>query len=307
MEKNSKIYVAGHTGLLGSAILRNLLERGYTNLLTATRSELDLTNQSDVNNWFASNQPEYVFLTAAQVFGIAANVSGEVILNNLQIQTNVIDAARRNNCKKFLFPGSNCAYPKYPKLPITEDQILSAPLEPTSESYAVAKIAGIKMCEHFRKQYGFNAITVMPCNLYGPHDTFELEHAHVMPSLINKFVTARRNNDPSVTLWGDGSALREFLYSDDAADALIYCMEHYDEPSPINISSGNEYTLKNLAEMVKSITKFNGEIIWDTTKPVGTPAKGLDNSKLEQLGWKSKISLDTGIRQTMQWFEENYQ
>jgi GDP-L-fucose synthase len=274
MEKNSKIYVAGHTGLVGSAIVRRLTELGYNNIITATRSQLDLFNQAAVDSWFQQQRPEYVFLTAAQVFGIAANVSGEVILNNLRIQTNVIDAAHRNGCKKLLFPGSNCVYPKFPQLPITEDQLLSAPLEPTSESYAIAKIAGIMMCKHFRKQWGFNAITVMPCNLYGPNDTFDLEHAHVMPSMINKFVTAKKNSSPSVTLWGDGSALREFLYADDAADAIIFCMNHYEGSEPINLASGKEVTLKVLAEMIKSATGYTGEITWDTTKPTGTPAKG---------------------------------
>lgn len=302
MEKNSKIYVAGHTGLVGSAIVRRLTELGYNNIITATRSQLDLFNQAAVDSWFQQQRPEYVFLTAAQVFGIAANVSGEVILNNLRIQTNVIDAAHRNGCKKLLFPGSNCVYPKFPQLPITEDQLLSAPLEPTSESYAIAKIAGIMMCKHFRKQWGFNAITVMPCNLYGPNDTFDLEHAHVMPSMINKFVTAKKNSSPSVTLWGDGSALREFLYADDAADAIIFCMNHYEGSEPINLASGKEVTLKVLAEMIKSATGYTGEITWDTTKPTGTPAKGLDITKITGLGWRSRYSLSQGIALTTEWF-----
>jgi GDP-L-fucose synthase len=302
MKKDSKIFVAGHRGLVGSAILRRLQQQGYSNLLTADRTQLDLFNQSAVDNWFETHRPEYVFLAAAQVFGIGANVSGEVILNNLRIQTNVIDAARRNGCVKLLFPGSNCVYPKFARLPITEDQLLSAPLEPTCESYAVAKIAGIMMCKHFRKQWGFNAITVMPCNLYGPNDTFDIAHAHVLPSMINKFVTAKHDNLPEVTLWGDGSALREFLYSDDVADAMIFCMNHYEDAEPINLASGQEIPLKTLAEMVKSIVGYTGNIVWDDTKPTGTPAKGLDITKITQLGWEPQISLSHGIAMTVEWF-----
>jgi GDP-L-fucose synthase len=303
MQHNSKIFVAGHTGLLGSAILRRLAELGYTNVLTVPRAELDLTDQSAVDIWFANNRPEYVFLAAAQVFGIGANVSGEVILNNLQIQTNVINASHKNNCKKLMFPGSNCVYPKYPKLPITENQLLSGYLEPTSESYAVAKIAGIMLCKHFEKQYGFDYVIPMPCNLYGPNDTFDLEHAHVMPSMINKFITARNNSSPTVTLWGDGSALREFLYADDAADGVIHCMLY--GQGIINLAPGKEITLKDLANKIRKITGYTGEIVWDTTKPTGTPAKGLDIARITELNWHSKIDLETGIQYTVNWFENN--
>lgn len=303
MQHNSKIYVAGHTGLLGSAILRKLTEQGYCNVLTQTRAELDLTNQAAVDQWFVVNQPEYVFLAAAQVFGIGANVSGEVILNNLLIQTNVINAAHKNGCKKIMFPGSNCAYPKFPVLPITEDQLLSAPLEPTSESYAVAKIAGIMMCKHFAKQYGMDYVVPMPCNLYGPNDTFDLEHAHVMPSLINKFVTARNNKLPSVTLWGDGSAKREFLYSDDAASGAIHCMLH--GQGIINLAPGKDVTLKELANKIKALSGYTGDIVWDTTKPTGTPAKVLDVTRITALNWKPDVELDTGILNTIAWFENN--
>ena len=302
MNYDSKIYVAGHGGLLGSALVRQLTAQGYNNILTATRAELDLANQLAVDTWFAQHQPEYVFLAAAQVFGIAANVSGEVILNNLRVQTNVIDAARRNDCAKLLFPGSNCVYPKFPKLPITEDQLLAGPLEPTSESYAAAKIAGIMMCKHFRKQWGFNAITVMPCNLYGPNDKYELEHAHVMASMINKFVTAQEHNLPSVTLWGDGSALREFLYVDDAADAIITCMKEYEDSELINLSSAEEVTVRTLAEMIQTAVGYTGEIVWDITKPTGTPAKGLDNTKITQLGWQPQYPLSRGIPLAIEWF-----
>ena len=295
MEKNSKIFVAGHRGLLGSAILRKLKELGYTNILTATREELDLFSQSAVDAWFEEHRPEYVFLSAAQVFSIESNISGEVTLNNLRIEINVIDAARRNGCKKILFPASNCAYPKFPKLPITEDQLLTGQLEPTSEGYGVAKIAGIMLCKHFRKQYGFNAISVIPCNIYGPNDKFDLKHAHVMASLINKIVTAEQNNLPEVTLWGDGTALREFLYADDAADAVIFCMNNYEDSEPINVSSGEEVTLKTLANVIKESAGYTGKIVWDTTKPTGTPAKGLDTTKLTQLGWQYKYPLSRGI------------
>jgi len=305
MEYNSKIFVAGHTGLLGSAILRRLYIHGYNNVLTVPRNKLDLRNQQLVYEWFEINRPEYVFLAAAQVFGIGATVSGEVIVNNLQIQTNVISAAHKNGCKKLLFPGSNCAYPKFPQLPITEDQLLTGQLEPTSESYAVAKIAGIKMCEHLRKQFGFNAISVMPCNLYGPNDTFNLEHAHVMAAMITKFVTAKENNLPSITLWGDGSALREFLYADDVAEAVIMCMQHYNESTPINLASGEEVSLKTLSYLIKKAVDYPGEIIWDTTKPTGTHAKRLDINKITALGWKPEHLLAQGIPLAIEWYINN--
>ena len=303
MNSDSKIFIAGHRGLLGSAIMRRLVAQGYNNILTAARSELDLADQSAVNTWFAKHQPEYVFLAAAQVFGIGANVSGEVILNNLQVEINVIDAARRNGCIKLLFPGSNCVYPKFSKLPITEDQLLTGQLEPTSESYAVAKIAGIMMCKHFKKQWGFNAITVMPCNLYGPGDKYDLEHAHVMAAMINKFVTAQKQNLPSVTLWGDGSARREFLYADDIADAIILCMKEYHDLEPINLASGQDITLKELAGIIKQATGYTGQILWDTAKPTGTLAKGLDTTKLTKLGWQPKYSLSRGVQLAVEHFK----
>jgi len=303
MHYNSKIYVAGHQGLLGSALVRQLTAQGYTNILTATRQQLDLANQAATNQWFEQHRPDYVFLAAAQVFGIGANVSGEVILNNLQVEINVIDAARRNGCIKLLFPGSNCVYPKFPRLPITEDQLLTGSLEPTSESYAAAKIAGIMMCKHFRKQWGFNAITVMPCNLYGPNDKYNLDHAHVMAAMINKFVTAKETDQPSITLWGDGSALREFLYADDAADAIILCMKEYNSEEPINIASGEEVSLKHLADMIATATAYTGNIIWDTTKPTGTPAKGLDISKITNMGWQQQYTLSKGIPLAIEWFK----
>lgn len=304
MKRNSKIYVAGHNGLLGSAIVRRLHYLGYENLLTADRQQLDLSNQQAVDFWFENKKPEYVFLAAAHVFGIGSNVSGEAILNNLRIELNVIDAARRNQVKKLLFPGSNCAYPKFCQLPITEDQLLTGKLEPTSEGYAIAKIAGIKLCEHFKNQWGFNSVVAMPCNLYGPNDSFDLDRAHVMPAMINKFVTAKRNNSPSITLWGDGSARREFLYVDDAADACILCMLEYNDILPINLASNEELSLSELAAKIKSFVGYQGAIHWDNTKPVGTWAKTLDTTKLSKLGWHPKISLDIGIPATIDWFEK---
>lgn len=295
MHHNSKIYVAGHRGLLGSALVRQLQSQGYINILTVTRQELDLANQTAVAAWFEQNKPQYVFLAAAQLFGINANVSGDVILNNLQIQINVIDAARRNGCVKLLFPGSNTMYPKFPQLPITEDQLLTGPLEPTSESYATAKIAGFMMCKHFRKQWGFDAITVIPCNLYGPNDRYDLEHAGVMAAMINKFVTAKQINQDAITLWGDSSVLREFLYADDVADAVILCMKEYNSEEPINIASGEEVALRHLADMIKLATGYTGSIIWDNTKPAGTPAKGLDITKLTKMGWQQQYPLSRGI------------
>jgi GDP-L-fucose synthase len=307
MQQDSKIFVAGHRGLLGSAITRRLIEQSYTNILTIGREEVDLTDQSAVNQWFSENLPEYVFLTAAKVGGIEANntFSGDFILENLQIQTNVISAAFKNHCTKLLFAGSNCVYPKFPKLPITEDQLLTGALEPLNEAYAVAKIAGIKLCQHLKKQYGFNAISIMPCNLYGPNDSFESHKSHVMAAMISKFVTAKQNQEPSITLWGDGSAQREFLYADDVADAAIVCMLKYNDTGPINVASGEEMPLRDLAKILKSASGFSGDIIWDTNKPTGTPKKGLDISKLLALGWEQKYPLARGVPLAIKWYEEN--
>lgn len=307
MKKKSKIYVAGHKGLLGSAIVRMLESQGYTNIVTQTRQQLDLTNQAKVYQWFSYEKPEYVFLAAAKVGGIEYNntVSGDFILENLQIQTNVISAAHQNYCKKLLFAGSNCVYPKFPKLPITEDQLLTGSLEPMNEAYAVAKIAGIKLCEHLKKQYGFNAISVMPCNLYGPNDSFADHKSHVMAAMISKFINARDTYKPFITLWGDGLAQREFMYADDVANACIVCMLHYDELLPINLASGEEMPLKQLANLLKQASNYKGEIIWDTTKPVGTPKKSLDISRLLSLGWTPQYPLSRGIPMAIDWYERN--
>lgn len=307
MENNAKIFVAGgHRGLLGSAIVRKLQSAGFNNVMAPSREDLDLQNQAAVDEWFKQYQPDYVFMCAAKLNGLLSRAWGETMLWNLQIQTNVIDAARRNNCKKFLFPGSSSAYPKDCQIPITEDQLLSGKLEPTSESYAVAKIAGIKTSQYFRKQWGFNAITVMPCNLYGPNDTFNEVDSHVMSDLILKFVIATEKNLPVIDIWGDGSQRREFLYADDAADALIFCMKHYDDIDPINISSGHEVSLLELATLLKKVTGFNGEVAWDTTKPKGFVARKLDNRKLASLGWKPSIDLEQGIVMAVDWFKQNF-
>jgi GDP-L-fucose synthase len=307
MEKNSKIFVAGgYRGLLGSAIVRQLKKHGYDNVLAPSRLELDLTNQAAVNHWFLQEQPEYVFMCAAKLNGITSTDWGETMLWNLQIQTNVFDAARRNSCKKFLFPGSSCAYPKVSQLPITEDQLLTGKLESTSEGYAIAKIAGIKMGEYFRKQWGFDVITVMPCNLYGPNDTFHEADSHVMSDLILKFVVATEKKLPIVELWGNGTQLREFLYADDAADACIKCMNSYSDAAPINITSGKELSLLELAALLKQITGYQGNIIWDTTKPSGTQSKKLDNKKISLLGWTPTHSLNDGVTLAIKWFKENF-
>jgi GDP-L-fucose synthase len=304
MNKTSSIFVTGHTGLLGSALVRQLELQGYSNILTATRQQLDLTRQTEVDIWFENNQPEYVFLVAAKLSGLAANRFGEDLYNNLQIETNVVDSARRNGCKKLLFTASASAYPKISQLPITEDQLLSGKLEPNHEGYNVAKIAGIKLCEMYRKQYGFNAISLMPCNLYGPGDNYT-EHAHVVASMIMKFSRAKKEQQPSVTLWGDGSAIREFLYSDDMADASIFCMNHYDSSEPINVASGELVTVKQLAETIKQAVEYTGEIIWDTSMPTGTHARNVDVSKLKQLGWQHRYDLNQGILLAIDWYNHN--
>lgn len=307
MNKDSKIFVAGHRGLVGSAIVRQLLAQGYTNVLTMARTDLDLTCQAAVDEWFAKNQPEYVFLAAALVGGIEANnrYSGDFSLQNLLIQTIVINAALKNNCKKFLFIGSNCVYPKFPQLPITEDQLLTGSLEPMNEAYATAKIAGIKLCQHLRKQYGFNAITIMPCNLYGINDSFGPEKSHVMAAMISKFITARNNGDASITLWGDGTAQREFMYGDDVGSAAILCMQKYNSAEPINVATGEEMPLRDLAAILKSASGYEGDVIWDTTKPAGTPKKGLDITKLQALGWQQQYPLQDGIPLAIEWYKQN--
>jgi len=311
MNKADKIYIAGHRGLVGSAIVRNLKAQGYNNLLQMTSDELNLTNQAEVNAFFETERPEHVFLGAAKVGGIHANDTypADFIRENLQIQTNVIDAAYRNRAKKLLFLGSSCIYPKFAPQPMKEEHLLTGELEPTNEGYAIAKIAGIKMCQAYKKQYGFNAISIMPTNLYGPGDNFNLENSHVMPALIRKFHDAKINNLPDVQVWGSGTPRREFLHVDDMADASVYLMNHYNDAAFVNIGTGEDVSIRELAETVKETTGFAGKLTFDASKPDGTPRKLLDVSKIHSLGWKAKVSLKQGVIDTYQWFianSENY-
>lgn len=308
MEKNSKIFVAGHRGLVGSAIVRTLQNEGCNNLILRTRAELDLTNQQAVEEFFAKEKPEYVFLSAAKVGGIMANKThpAEFIYENLTIQTNIIHSSHKNNVKKLLFLGSSCIYPRNCPQPMKEEYLLSGELEPTNKAYSLAKIAGIAMCQSYNEQYGTNFISLMPSNVYGPHDNFDLESAHVVPSVINKFHNAKINNDQQVVMWGTGSAMREFLHVDDLADACLFLMQNYNDSSIINVGSGEDVTIKELTEIVSDVVGYEGKIIWDTTKPDGMPRKLVDVSKLHSLGWKHDTHLHEGIASTYEWFKENY-
>ena len=303
MDSESRVYVAGNTGLVGSAIVRMLHWKGYTNILSSPSKSWDLRNQMDVERFFRVNEPEYVYLAAAKVGGIGANsyYPGHFIYDNLMIQTNVIHAARKFGVKKLLFLGSSCIYPKFAEQPITEDQLLSGHLEPSNDSYAIAKIAGIKMCQAYRKQYGFDAISLMPTNLYGPNDNYDLDSSHVLPAMIRKFHEAK----DKVTLWGDGSAMREFLYVDDLAEAAFKCMVDYDSEDIINVGTGKDITIKDLAETIADVVGFKGEIVWDTSKPNGTPRKVLNVDKIKSLGWKPKVSLREGIQKTYDFYKDS--
>lgn len=307
MDKKSKIFVAGHRGLVGSAILRRLQSEGYKNLIIRTKEELNLTNQEAVERFFQHNKPEYVFLAAAKVGGILANATypADFIRDNLLIQTFVIDSAYRHGVKKLLFLGSSCIYPKYAPQPIKEEYLLTGQLENTNEAYAVAKIAGIKMCQAYRRQYGFNAICLMPTNLYGPGDNFDLKNSHVLPALLRKFHEAKMKGEKQVVIWGSGKPRREFLYVDDLADAAIFLMQCYESEEIINVGVGKDITISELAALIKRIVGYEGEIIYDDTKPDGTPQKLLDVSRLFSLGWQPKTSLEEGIRQTYAWFLAN--
>ena len=307
MNKSDKIYVAGHRGMVGSAIVRALESAGFDNIKTATRKEADLTNQAAVNEFFEKEKPDYVFLSAARVGGIYANDTypAEFIRDNLLIQTNVIDAAYRNQAKKLLFLGSSCIYPKMANQPINESELLTGSLEPTNEWYAIAKIAGIKMCQAYRKQYGFNAISLMPTNLYGIGDNYHLENSHVIPALIRKFHEAKQRDDSAVEVWGTGKAMREFLDVDDLADAAVFLMQNYNDSEIVNVGTGEDITIAELADTVKNVTGFDGEIVFDTSKPDGTPRKLLDVSKIHVLGWKHKIGLREGLARAYQWFESS--
>ncbi len=305
MERDSRIFVAGHRGLVGSAICRRLAAAGYSHLILRDRSQLDLRDGRAVRDFFAAERPEYVFLAAAKVGGILANSSrpAEFIYDNLAIQTNTIEAARLSGVKKFLFLGSSCIYPKFAPQPIREDALLTGPLEPTNEWYAVAKIAGIKMAQAYRAQYGFRAICLMPTNLYGPQDNFDLATSHVLPALIRKFHEAKVAGDKEVVIWGTGSPRREFLHVDDLADAALHLMLHYDDPQMINVGAGEDITIRELAGLVASIVGFQGELRFDPSKPDGTPRKLLDVSRLHSLGWRARIPLRQGIAGTYQWFQ----
>lgn len=298
MNISSKIYVAGHTGMVGSAILRKLRQEGYGNIILRTLEELDLRNQEAVHKFFAEEKPEYIFLAAAKVGGIQANntLRADFIYQNLVIQNNVIHCAYENKVKKLLFLGSSCIYPKLAPQPLKEEYLLTGLLEYTNEPYAIAKISGIKMCDAYRAQYGCNFISVMPTNLFGPNDNYDLENSHVLPALLRKFHTAKVNNEPNVVVWGTGLPRREFLHADDCADALLFLMLNYDEPGQINVGRGEDIAISDLAALIKKIVNYPGEILFDTSKPDGTPRKLLDVSKIHSLGWKYKIGLEEGIR-----------
>jgi GDP-L-fucose synthase len=307
MEKTDRIFLAGHDGLVGSAIHRRLQQEGYQRIITTSFKELDLRRQEATEDFFAGDRPDYVFLAAAKVGGIVANNTypGEFIYDNLMIEANIIAAAQQTGTKKLLFLGSSCIYPKFAPQPMTEDCLLTGVLEPTNEPYAIAKIAGIKMCQAYRRQYGSNFISVMPTNLYGPGDNFDLETSHVVPAMLRKFHEAKTRGDRTVTLWGTGAPRREFLHVDDLADACVFLMKRYDEPEIINIGVGKDVSIRELAAMIQKIVDFKGEIIWDTTKPDGTPRKLLDVDRLSRLGWQASISLEEGLEQTYRWYCEN--
>ena len=307
MNKSDKIFVAGHRGMVGSAIVRKLKMDGYNNILVRISKELDLRNQLHVEDFFQSEKPDYVFLAAAKVGGILANntYKASFMYDNLSIQNNVIHAAYKNHVKKLLFLGSSCIYPKFADQPISEESLLTSELEPTNEPYAIAKIAGLKMCQFYREQYNCNFISLMPTNLYGPNDNFDLKNSHVLPALLRKFHEAKINKNSSVMLWGTGNPLREFLHVNDLAKACIHFMLSYNEKSPVNIGTGKDISIHDLATEIKKIVGFEGEIIWDKNKPDGTPRKLLDVTKAKQNGWGSSITLLDGIRMTYDWYVQN--
>ena len=308
MDSNSKIFVAGHKGLVGSAIVRNLKAKGFTNILTADRNQVDLTNLNAVKMLFLLEQPEYVFMAAAKVGGILANrdYPADFIYENLMIQSNIISCAAEAEVKKLLFLGSSCIYPKFAEQPITEEQLLSGHLESSNEAYAIAKIAGIKMCQAYRKQHGLNAISLMPTNLYGPNDNFDHNSSHVLPALISKFHgSLDKSKHWVVKLWGDGSPMREFLHVDDLAEACYTCMEKYDSEEHINVGTGEDVSIKELAETIVDVVGYKNDYEWDTSKPNGTPRKVLNVDKIKSLGWEPKISLRKGIESTYEWYKEN--
>lgn len=305
MEKQKKVYIAGHRGMVGSAIYRKLKQEGFNNIVVNTSDKLDLRNQDQVAEFFAAEKPDYVFLAAAKVGGIVANNTyrAEFIYDNIMIQSNVIHQSYLNGVNKLMFLGSSCIYPKMAPQPLKEEYMLTGPLEETNEPYAIAKIAGIKMCDAYRSQYGCNYISVMPTNLYGPNDNYDLQKSHVLPALLRKFHEAKLSGDPVVTVWGSGKPLREFLHADDLAEACYFLMQHYNEPGLVNIGVGEDISIADLAVLVKKITGFKGEIVLDSSKPDGTPRKLMDVTKLHNLGWKAKIGLEEGIRRV---YEEKF-
>lgn len=306
MNLDAGIFVAGHRGMVGSAIVRALKSKGHTNIIVKTSSELDLTNQEAVNRFFEENKPEYVYLAAAKVGGIHANNTyrADFIYKNLMIEANVIHAAYVHQVKKLLFLGSSCIYPKLAEQPLNEDSLLTGELEPTNEPYAIAKIAGIKMCEAYRDQYGCNFISAMPTNLYGPNDNYDLQNSHVLPALIRKFHNAKQLKKDSVELWGNGSPLREFLHVDDLAAACVHLMEYYNDKQFVNVGTGEDLPIRELAELVKEIVGFEGEISWDSSKPNGTPRKLMNVDRIHELGWKHKIELREGVSSVYELFKE---
>jgi len=307
MDTQSKIFVAGHNGLVGSAIVRALQERGYTNLLLRSSRELDLRNQAAVDDFFATEKPDYVFLAAAKVGGIHANNTyrAEFLYDNLMIEANIIHSAYRHGVEKLLFLGSSCIYPKLAPQPMKEEHLLTGFLEPTNEPYAIAKIAGLKLCENYCRQYGVNFISAMPTNLYGINDNFDLANSHVLPALVRKFHEAKVNGDPTVTVWGTGTPLREFLYVDDLADALIFLMQNYNEVEFVNVGTGQEVSIKDLALTIQAVVGYEGDLVFDTSKPDGTPRKLMDVSRLKAAGWTAKTDLKTGIEKTYAWYLEH--
>jgi GDP-L-fucose synthase len=308
MDSDSRVLVAGANGMVGSAIVRNLESKGYTNIIKGTRDDVDFTNQDETERYFCSEEPEYVFVAAAKVGGIMANNNhkAEFLTENLQIQTNLIQQSYNFGVKKLLFLGSSCIYPKFATQPITEDQLMTGPLEPTNDAYAIAKIAGIMMCQAYRQQYGFNAISLMPTNLYGPNDNFDLETSHVLPAMIAKFHAALDHSKYwEVKLWGDGSAMREFLHVDDLAEACYVCMQKYEDAGHINVGTGEDVRIWELANIIADVVGYDRDINWDFTKPNGTPRKVMNVDRIKALGWESKISLREGIESTYQWYKEN--
>lgn len=307
VDKDARVFVAGHRGLVGSAIVRRLHAEGFTNVHLATREQLDLRDQAAVNYWFKAHRPEYVYLVAGTVGGILANSTrpAEFLYDNMMIHATVVEAAYRHDCTKLLYLGSSCIYPRNSAQPITEDALLTGPLEPTNEAYAIAKIAGMKLCRAYREQYGCNFISAMPTNLYGPNDNFDLESSHVLPALIRKFHDAKLAGDQQVVIWGTGSPRREFLHVDDLADACVFLMEHYEDEEHINVGTGADLTIRELAETVREAVYPNVELVFDTTKPDGMPRKVLDVSRLAAMGWKARINLRDGVEATYRWLLDN--